>query len=299
MCTVTRIHLKTDTADRESLLRFCLDGEQQYVAIGWIGAYETDPEIKNYEDYYYAVKEHYKARVNHVLNVFWYAKEGDLFWTRDSAGMYWICKATGSAQPKLIPEFDIGAVVPVKAYKYGLDVPGQIKASFSRPRGGTCEDLTDEAIVEFSKKAYNELSGKETYTIKSINADLLNALPALDLEELVISYIQIKENYYLLSNSIANRSTTPTIECTFIGRDPKDPKKAVVQVKGGTSKELNAPDFKPYEDAGYVVFLYAPHINNQELLKNCRVITREQLLSFYNEYKPVLPDSITKWENII
>ena len=45
--------------------------------------------------------------------------------------------------------------------------------------------------------AYNHLEGS-----------ILDNLPDFDLEELVISYLQIKKNFYVLSNSIANKSTT-------------------------------------------------------------------------------------------
>ena len=152
---VTRINLKTSAENRSDLIQYCLFGEKQYIAIGWSGAFEVNPEIKTYQEYYHAVKERYRKknwRYDHSHNVFWYAKEGDLFWTRDLDGNYWICRALGTAQPCYDPKLDIGAIIPVNAYKYGLEVPGQIKASFNRPRGGTCQDLSEKIIVEFSKK---------------------------------------------------------------------------------------------------------------------------------------------------
>lgn len=36
---------------------------------------------------------------------------------------------------------DIGAVLPIEAYKVGLNIPGQIKASFNRPCAGTAESI--------------------------------------------------------------------------------------------------------------------------------------------------------------
>ena len=299
---VTRINLKTSAKNRGDLMRYCLFGEKQYIAIGWSGAFEVDHEIKTYEEYYYAVKERYikkNWRYDHSHNVFWYAKEGDLFWTRDLDGNYWICRALGTAKPCYKPELDIGAVIPVSAYKYGLEVPGQIKASFNRPRGGTCQDLSDKIIVEFSKKMFNELSDTATYKVDLIENDLLSTLPDFELEELVISYLQIKENYYLLSNSIAKRSTTIKIECELISRDKNAYRKAVIQVKGGNSKEIDAFDYKSFDDDGYIVYFYAPNIINTEKLENCVIITREQLQNFYREYKSILPESITKWENLI
>lgn len=293
---VTRIHLKTSCESREALINYCLSETNQCIAIGWSGAFEVNPDISTYKDYYTAVKKKYNTRMDHVHNVFWYAKENDLFWTRDLNGFYWICRALGKAQALYIPNMDIGAIIPVKAYKYGLEVPGQIKASFNRPRGGTCHDIRDPSIVEFSKKIYNELSETSTYLLNETSNDLLNNLPDFELEELVISYIQLKEDYYLLSNSIANKSTTIKIECEFIHRSKDKLKKAVVQVKGGNSVQLNALDYKEFDDNGYTVYLFAPSIINNEKLNNCIIITRDDLISFYNEYKNILPDTITKWE---
>ena len=79
---VTRINLKTSAENRSDLIQYCLFGEKQYIAIGWSGAFEVNPEIKTYQEYYHAVKERYRKknwRYDHSHNVFWYAKAGDLF----------------------------------------------------------------------------------------------------------------------------------------------------------------------------------------------------------------------------
>ena len=300
---VTRINLKTSAENRDDLIQYCLFGKKQCIAIGWSGAFKVNHEIKTYEEYYSAVKEKYKEKKNwrydHAHNVFLHAKEGDLFWTRDLDGNYWICRALGRAQSRCIPKLDIGAIIPVNAYKYGLEVPGQIKASFNRPRGGTCQDLSEKIIVEFSKKVFNELSNTVTYDVEAIENDLLSTLPDFELEELVISYLQIKENYYLLSNSIAKKSTTIKIEGELISRDKNAYRKAVVQVKGGSNKEINAIDYKTFDDDGYIVYFYAPKVINEDKLKNCVIITRQQIQSFYDEYKSILPESITKWEKLL
>ena len=193
---------------------------------------------------------------------------------------------------------DIGARLPVNAYKYGMDVPGQIKAAFNRPFGGVAERMRDKAIIEFSKNIYNEMSKTEHYCInKNIDNNVLENLPDFDLEELVISYIQIKHGYYLLSNSIAKNSTTIKVECEFRSRDRTKPGRAVVQVKGPKSKELDATDYIQYAEKGYQVFLYAPKILHPEVLKeNLIIVTGDDLLRFYQDYKAILPESITQWE---
>lgn len=294
---VTRINLKTSGIDRQELINFCLNNENQYLAIGWSYIYNLNQNINNYEAFYYAVKDNVK-RINPAFNIFWRVKEGDLFWTRDLEGNYWICRVIDKAEPKFDENMDIGAIIPVKAYKVGLEVPGQIKASFNRPRGGITQCIYDESIVEYSKYIYNQASGNNIYNYKKATCDLLDNLPDFDLEELIIAYLQIKENYYVLSNSIANKSTTIKTECELISRDKLNLRKAVLQVKGGKTKSINALDYKSYVDDGYIVYLYAPQINNINKLENCIEITKEDLHSFYHDYKTNLPKSITKWENL-
>lgn len=308
---VTRFNLKTDTKFRSELIDFCLHGKNvftddekaqgkaQFLAIGWSS---VNVESGQYADFYNAVKLYVHSqhkRINPALNVFSYAEVNDLFWTRDMNGIYWICRVKDIAKVYLNKELDIGAILPVEAYEFGLEVPGQIKASFNRARGGIVQRLQYPAITEYSKFVFNKLSGKNYYDFNLNIADNVIAnLPDFELEELVISYLQIVKGYYLLSNSIANKSTTVKIECQLISRDVNDVKKAVVQVKGPKAPALNALSFKDYENKGYYIYLYAPKVDNLEEMKNVIQITTEELQAFYKEYKAILPESITQFENL-
>lgn len=296
---VTRINLKTDTNQREKLIDFCLHDKNQFLAIGWSC---VDFESDDYSAFYGAVVTYVhgqKRRLNSALNIFKDACVNDLFWTRDLNGVYWICRVTEPAKAYLNKDLDIGAILPVKAYAFGLEVPGLIKASFNRSRGGIVERLKDSTIIEYSKYVFNKLSKKDYYEDNlNIENNMIDNLPAFELEELVISYIQIVEGYYLLSNSIANKSTTVKIECQFISRDINNLKKAVVQVKAKQATALDALSFKTYEDKGYYIYLYAPTINNMEKMKNVIKITSKELQYFYDKYKAILPESITQFENL-
>ena len=300
---VTRINLKTATDQREKLIDFCLHGKNQcknqFLAIGWSC---VNIESGQYTDFYNAVKGYVHSqhkKINPALNVFSYAEVNDLFWTRDMKGIYWICRVKGTAKVYLNKTLDIGAILPVEAYAFGLEVPGQIKASFNRPNGGITEKIKIINIIEYSKFVFNKLSGKNYYDINlSIVNDVIANLPDFELEELVISYLQIVKGYYLLSNSIANKSTTVKIECQLISRDVNDVKKAVVQVKGPKAPALNALSFKDYEDKGYYIYLYAPKVDKLEEMKNVICISDQELQTFYTEYKAILPESITQFENL-
>lgn len=129
------------------------------------------------------------------------------------------------------------------------------------------------------------------------SGSILDYLPDFDLEELIISYIQIKNDLYVLSNSIANRSTTPLIECEFMSRDIKNPVRAVVQVKGKKGK-IDVSAYKSYLDDGLIVYLFSDNYQNRINDSRCVYIDKADVLSFYQEYKSVLPYSITQWENL-
>lgn len=308
---VTRINLKTATDHRKELIDFCLNGKNvftddekaqgkaQFLAIGWSC---VDFESDDFSAFYDTVVEYVHGqnrRLNPALKIFKEARVNDLFWTRDLNGVYWICRVKNHAKAYLNKELDIGAILPVEAYEFGLEVPGQIKASFNRARGGIVQRLQYPAIIEYSKVVFNKLSGKNYYDINlSIANNVIENLPDFELEELVISYLQIVKGYYLLSNSIANKSTTVKIECQLISRDVNDVKKAVVQVKGPKAPALNALSFKDYENKGYYIYLYAPKVDNLEEMKNVIQFTTEELQAFYKEYKAILPESITQFENL-
>lgn len=302
-----RIHLKTATNNREELIKFCLydknNKEKQCLAIGWSYISEDlDPAVDSYDTYYLKTKTNVHEngkKLNSALNIFKNAKENDLFWTRDLNGVYWICRVKEAAKVYFNKELDIGAILPIETYAFGLEVPGQVKASFNRSRGGIVERLKDSTIIEYSKYVFNKLSKKDYYEVNlNIANNMIDNLPAFELEELVISYIQIVEGYYLLSNSIANKSTTVKIECQFISRDINNVKKAVVQVKAKQATELDALNFKAYEDKGYYIYLYAPKIKNMEKMKNVIEITPKELQDFYLKYKAILPESITRFEHL-
>lgn len=306
---VTRIHLKRDR-NRAKLIDFCLHTTEsktcQYLAIGWSCIYpenaDSTQHFSDYEAFYNAIKcdkaEKGKNRINPAINIFHETKENDLFWTRDLNGFYWICRALDCAKPHYDNELDIGAIVPVEAYKVGTEVPGQIKASFNRANGGVVQKIRDSIMIEYSKFIFNKMSKKQFYEYTITEGDLLDNLPDFDLEELIISYLQIKKDYYLLSNSIAKKSTTIKVECELISRNTSKPEKAVVQVKGGTSKTLCAEDYENYLNDGYIVYLYAPNIITTNENKNIQVIQRDELIEFYHTYKAILPKSITCWENL-
>ena len=71
----------------------------------------------------------------------------------------------------------------------------------------------------------------------------------------------------------------------------------MVQVKGGRDRVLTASDYQDFLDGGYRVFLYAPHYN-KDRTGDIIYIARQDLMDFYQNYKQILPTSITQWEDL-
>ena len=176
---VARINLKTNTPYRDELIDFCLKGEQQYLAIGWSRIY-GEGEVLTYSEFYERLRQE-PGRLNTVLNIFKDTHEDNLFWTRDLDGNYWICRAKGEVLTRCDKRLDIGALLPIDAYNFGMQVPGQIKAAFNRANAGTAQKIYDAIIVEYSKAIYNKLSQTNHYDVARLEGSLLDNLPDFDL----------------------------------------------------------------------------------------------------------------------
>jgi hypothetical protein len=84
------------------------------------------------------------------------------------------------------------------------------------------------------------------------------------------------------------------VECEFISRDKDNPQKAGVQVKA--IPKIDPSDYQEYVDNGYNVYFYDGGITKD--IQGVQYISKSELLQFFNEYKSILPDSITKWEKL-
>ena len=177
---VARIHLKRNDNIRQELIDFCLNNSEQYLALGW-SRLSRDIREDDFNEYYGRIKKE-RGRANPAINVFKDAQIDDLFWTRDLSGNYWICRAKSSAKVVCDTKLDIGSIISVEAYNVGMQVPGQIKSSFNRPRGGTVEKIRDKSIIEYSKLLFNKFSNKNYFEITPYRGGLLENLPELHFQ---------------------------------------------------------------------------------------------------------------------
>lgn len=284
-----RMHLKTEgILDRKELINFCI--EENKLAIGWSCLYE-EHNIENFKDYINVAQEVYKS-IPSAINYFQNVQKDDLIWTRDLEGFYYICRVLNEAQSYCDFGNDIGSIIPVEKYKVDTNVPGKIVNCFCPSR--TIQRINDKSMHIYSKMLFNELSGKKIYDIEETQFDLLKMLHPLDLEELIICYLQIRYNYYLSKNSVANKDTTINVECELYSKDINNPYSVVVQVKSGEA-EVDILNYKRYIEEGKKVFLFLENQNYQFEMDGLINITREDIIDFVKENKMILPSCIKYW----
>ena len=296
---VYRIHLKTSTkVEREELIKYCLNKKSPKIAIGWSYLHTINPNMKSGYDLSEAFKRDENGKANRSLDWFARLKLNDLVWTRDLNGNYYLCRVLEEPKAEFSEELDIGATASIELIKIDTSVSGGIISRFTKPKSPTIEPIVNsKSCIEYSKYVYNKLtnSSYRYETNPMFKFDLIDMLPPMDMEELVLDYIQIKHDYYLSKNSVAPLSTTVKIECEFFPRKQGE-KPAVCQVSyKGNGEKFTSEYYQPYIDDGKRVFLFFAKHEYDEPREGITYITKRELVEFARQYKHVLPPSIQYW----
>ncbi|MGN0173741.1 MAG: hypothetical protein ACI39F_04805, partial [Acutalibacteraceae bacterium] len=131
------------------------------------------------------------------------------------------------------------------------------------------------------------------YEIETHSYDLFTMLPPLDLEELVIDYLQIKYDYYLSKNSVAKLDTTIKVECELYPKNPNF-KPAVVQVKHNSGNYCQKC-YSDYVKEGKKVFLFFADEKYGDDVDEVICIKKNELEQFAFDHLDILPVSIQNW----
>ena len=294
MANLYRLHLKTATqGPREELIRYCLNNH--VLAIGWSELYDESENI-SFEEFCERANEKVTLGLYNsfptAIKYFGLIEKDDIIWTRDTDGFYYICRVKKKVEMCNDKALDIGCVIPVDIIKVDTNVPGKIVSCFCPTR--TIQSINDEKLLKFSEYIINRESKKEIYSFETPQYDLFDMLHPLDVEELIIAYIQIKYDYYLSKNSISGRSTTPSIECEFYSKCVDNPKSAVLQVKTGKDS-VESQKYENYIANGKKVFLFFANQHYDYANEKITYITKKDILNFVKEYKAVLPSAIKEW----
>jgi hypothetical protein len=285
---VFRIHIRPQggSADMKTTFNYCL--KEGILGVGWRTA--SNRSTKNWNEYYEeASRDHDNLQVCKYIQK--WVSPGDLVWTRDPSGRYYLGRVTSGWEYWVTEEskrldIDIANIFRCELKPVDIDeVPGKIVACFRGPR--TIQEVADENASEYSRYLWNTLSNQEIYLIdKSKYADIFMMLDDEETEDLVFLYLQ-SQGWYVLPHSRKGDSMTFEYLCV----NPLNGQIAATQVKTGNTA-LNKDDYSQFQQ---IVFLFqANEIYAGSGSDNVKTIPKNHLLEFLKKSFPWLPRSFKR-----
>ncbi len=238
--TIWRLNIKPDSEGDIDPRKFCFD--KGILGFGWPvlrdGPLDWDAYYELGEkEYYEEGDKGWWPAVNAIRNRM---ECGDLCWTRDWNGAYYIGKVTGDWEYRTTKEYRDADIVNVRKcewYRVGNvdSAPGKVVNSFGM--GRTVQAVYGDTVEYYSKAIYNQLSKTNTYDFpEAPDYDLWSLIGTDDCEDILGIYLQEVCGYRLIP-STCKRATVKT---EFILKDTEG-KTAQVQVK--QSVNINRDDY--------------------------------------------------------
>lgn len=299
-----RINIKPSSKDGINPRRFCL--EKNILGVGWAVGESDNMTWEEYEDkaleiYYYEDKINFKKKQGSrswksAINIIKYnMKIGDLCWTRDQNGVYYLGRIIGEWEYKGTKEYIDADIINVRKcvwIKIGLidEVPGKVINSFAAR--STVQKVWDNTAVEYSKLLYNQYTLEEKYELNLSNKSIYSLLSPDDCENVIGLYLQKERGYYIIPKT--NR--LDTVKYEFVLKHKDSGEKAIVQVKSG-NVPLNIDSFKGLADK---VFLFTTEGSYQgKLDESIEVLNKDTVEEFIFNNIKIMPDVIKRWVEFI
>jgi hypothetical protein len=282
---VFRIHIRPQggTADMHTTFDYCL--RNGLLGVGW--RTNSQHNTKNWDEYFNEASQiHSNLQICKYIHK--WVSEGDLVWTRDPNGQYYLARVTSGWEYWTSPEarqldIDVANIFRCVCQCVDIDeVPGKIIACFRATK--SIQEIADNKAREYSKYLWNRLSGEQAYQIdRTAYSDIFMMLDDEETEDLLFLYLQ-SQGWYVLPNS--RKGDTMSFE--YLAVNPLNGEKALAQVKTGKSV-INKDDYVQYQQK---IFLF----QSNELYAgngagNVVCVSREELLKFMNTSLAWLPKS--------
>ena len=291
--TLWRLNVKTAAQRGFDPFQYCLSND--VAGVGWGVEDENGKPPKDLEHYYELGDIRYAQKGDKswwpALNVFGYRMApGDLCWTRDSGGTYYLGRIDGPwkyLHGKDAEAFDIHSVRQCRWQKVGLldAVPGAVERSFGPAR--TIQAIWDPTTEDFSAYLYAVLSGEEPPASPGAK-DLFALLSPLDHEDLAGLYLQAELGYVIVPSTV--KPSAAGYEWVMFHRVTGE--KAVLQVKSGQAR-VNLTALGKLECRVFIVVADASI--DESAPNNIRYIQRETLLDFALKNKIIVPERIRRY----
>ena len=214
---------------------------------------------------------------------------GDLVWTRDPEGQYYLARVNSgweywTSEESRANDIDIANIFRCEFCPVELDeVPGVVVSSFNA-RGRSIQRIWDSSALVYSKHRWNLCAERHVYDVDLTNfPDIFTMLDSEETEDLVFVYLQ-RKGWYVIPNSRKGN----TLRFEFMLTNSQSGEKALTQVKAGDTI-LNIDD---YEEEQWRIFLFqANEFYDGRHRDNVKCITRDELENFLQENIGLFPQS--------
>lgn len=298
---VFRLHIrpKGGLADPAFSFAYCL--EKGVLGVGWQVPISDDARLSWAEYLRLAAQEHGAANLSRVRYLHDNIKRGDLIWTRDAGGRYYLAKVVGPpdqlCEANSAWEYfdtprgrdaDIVNVVRCRILPVPQadDIPGKIVACFRPSRA--IQAVADENALIYSRMLWNELAGAMEHSIPvNPQLNLFSFLDSETTEDVIFIYLQYQD-WIVIPNS--RRADTMRYEFVAVHRDTYE--RAVVQVKTG-STPLALNEWGGFRER---VFLFQSNgIYTGVSTPNVHPLAPATIQAFLSEHCQMMPRSVQRW----
>jgi hypothetical protein len=290
MTNVWRLNIKTAAKIGVDPRRFCLD--KNILGVGW---QVNQSGSVDWEGYIAEARVKYKSRgrsfsvaINALKNRM---KIGDLCWTRDHDGTYYLGKITSGWRYENSKENSDADVVNVRNCEWHrvgtVDVvPGKVINSYIS--GSTVQKVSGENIRRYSQfLANNKMEGDKYELGKSID-NFLSLLSSDDCEDIVALYMQKNHGFMTIPSSC--KSDTAAYE--YVMKHPVTGRKAVAQVKHGNI-DLNRKNYKSLDAEVFLLTTGGTYTGTEALSIHC--LEPEKVLQFAKNNFKLMSDRVQNW----
>jgi hypothetical protein len=239
----------------------------------------------------------WKAGVATVRRLARDAEDGDLVWTRDRLGAYWLCRITGPWRfdvSKEATEWDLNNVRPCEWIDTSMrdyEVPGGVVRSFVGA-GSSFRRVGGEEACEMSRLIYRDESGSDSAPVRMSPEEVIHGLlDPTDVEDLVLLFLQASGWLLLPSTRMHD---TPLYEAAFLHRDGG--RLAVVSVKSGSSAYVPVAELAAANQTAEI-YVFSTHGRYTEPPGEfgVREIELRQLVDFMGAHPELMPPRVGRW----
>lgn len=282
---VFRIHIRPQggTANIATTFEYCL--KNGVLGVGW--RTNSQRNTKNWDEYFNEASPiHGNLQICKYIKT--WVNEGDLVWTRDATGKYYLARVKSGWEYWVSPEaieldIDVANIFHCDIRPVPLDaVPGKVVACFRAQR--SIQEIADQRAIEYSKYLWNVLSSRQVYEIdKAKYSDIFMMLDDEETEDLVFLYLQ-SMGWHVLPNS--RKADTMSFE--YLAINPKSGERALTQVKTG-EVVLNRNDYATYPQKIFLFQSNDRYVGDEP--ENVICISKNEMLNFLNKSLVWLPES--------